>query len=350
MYFRKMKLRTSLLAVASAPYQLITHLRNFFFNKGILKQTESSISVISVGNLKMGGTGKTPHVAYLLDLLTPKNTSVISRGYKRATKGLIEGSKTDSATTLGDEPLELLLRQPDSSFKMIVDSNRRNALNYLKLNHPTTDIAILDDGYQHRYVNRDANILLSEFNNPFFHDKIFPAGSLRERKQEAKRADIIIFTKCPSSITPAEIETYKLKTSKYSSAKIFFTETQNHGVLNKENKLEDLNKHKKYLLVTGIANPNPIYEFLASEKIHFAAKNYKDHHQFSKKDINDILKKMENCDALLTTEKDWMRLKETNLPQLISKEIFRLSIGIQFVGSEQSSIFSTYLNQLLSKK
>ena len=350
MYFRKMKLRTTLLAVLSAPYGLITYLRNFFFNRGILKQTESSISVISVGNLKMGGTGKTPHVAYLLNLFKSNNTAVISRGYKRKSKGLIEGSVMDSVLDLGDEPLELLLGQPQSSFKMIVDSNRRNALNYLKSNHPTTDIAILDDGYQHRYVNRDANILLSEFNYPFFYDKVFPVGNLRERKQEAKRADIIIFTKCPSSLTTGEKETFKLKTAKYSSAKIFFTETQNNGILNAENKLEDLNKNTKYLLVTGIGNPNPIYEFLASEKIHFAAKSYKDHHHFSKKDINEILKKMENCDALLTTEKDWMRLKETNLPQLISKEIFRLSIGIQFVGSEQSSIFSTYLNKLLSKK
>jgi len=287
-----MKLRTSLLAVLSAPYQVITGLRNLFFNCGFLKQTKSSIAVISVGNLKMGGTGKTPHVAYLLDLFAHKNTSVISRGYKRKTKGLIEAKRTDTASTIGDEPLELLLRKPDSSFKMIVDSNRRNALSYLESHKSPTEIAILDDGYQHRYVNRDANILLSEFNNPFFNDKVFPAGSLREEKQEAKRADIIIFTKCPSSLTPEEQETYKLKAKKYSSAKIFFTETQNHGVLNAENKLEALNKNKKYLLVTGIANPNPIYKFLASEKIHFAAKNFKDHHQFSNKDINEILKRL----------------------------------------------------------
>ncbi len=325
-------------------------MRNFFFNSKLLQQTKSSIAVISVGNLKMGGTGKTPHVAYLLDLLSYKKTAVISRGYKRSSKGLIEGHKNDSATKLGDEPLELLNSSPESSFKMIVDANRRNALRYLESHDSPTDIAILDDGYQHRYVDRAANILLSEFNDPFFEDNIFPLGKLRENKKEAKRADIIIFTKCPSTLSGKEKESYILEAGKYSTAKIFFTETLNRGVLNIKNTLEGINKDLKYLLVTGIANPMPIYEFLANEKVHFAAKNFKDHHKFSKKDISEIIKKMENCEALLTTEKDWMRLKETNLPQLLSKEIFRLNIGIQFIGSEEAKLFNTELNQLLSKK
>lgn len=348
MYFRKMNLITILLQIISIPYRLITNLRNWFFNIGILKTYDSYIPVISIGNLNMGGTGKTPHVAYLIEQFPDKNTAIISRGYKRKSSGLIEGSyHTHTARELGDEPMELLRLFHGPKFKMIVESSRKKALKYLENHQSKTDLTILDDGYQHRYAHRDLNILLTDYNEPFFDDAIIPLGTLRENKQNAKRADIILVTKCPNNITKEIQNDFSSQISNYSTAKTFFTTIEYRGLINSNDEVEKIDNTKKYLLITGIANPQPIYEYLAENKIHFAAKKYSDHHSFSKKEIQYIIKKSENCDAIITTEKDWMRLKETNLAKAISIEILRLSIGIKFVDSEQDNTFNKITKSLI---
>ena len=336
-----MNLITILLQILSTPYRLITGLRNRFFNIGILKTYISSIPVISIGNLSMGGTGKTPHVAYLIEQFITKNIAVISRGFKRKSTGLIEGDhQTHTALELGDEPMELLQLFHGPKFKMIVESSRKIALKYLEAHRSKTDLIILDDGYQHRYVHRDLNILLTDYNKPFFEDGIVPLGTLRESKGNANRADIILVTKCPNNITEKIQNDFSSQISNYSTAKTFFTTIEYRGLINSNEELEQIDNTKKYLLITGIANPQPIYEYLAENKIHFAAKKYSDHHNFSKKEIQYIIKKSENCDAIITTEKDWMRLKDTNLPRAISIEVLRLSIGIKFVDSEQDNTFN----------
>ena len=343
-----MNLITILLQILSTPYRLITGLRNRFFNIGILKTYISSIPVISIGNLSMGGTGKTPHVAYLIEQFINKNTAVISRGYKRKSTGLIEGDRhKHTALELGDEPMELLQLFDGPKFKMIVESSRTKALKYLETHQSKTDLIILDDGYQHRYVQRDFNILLTDYNKPFFQDDIIPLGTLREIKENANRADIILITKCPNNITEKIQVDFKTQISNYSTAKTFFTKIEYRGLINSNNEIEQIDKTKKYLLITGIANPQPIYEYLAENKIHFAAKKYSDHHSFSKKEIQHLIKKSENCDAIITTEKDWMRLKETNLAEAISIEVLRLSIGIKFVDSEQENTFNKLIKSLL---
>jgi len=343
-----MNLITILLQILSSPYRLITSLRNQLFNIGILKTYDSSIPVISIGNLSMGGTGKTPHVAYLIEQFFNKNTAVISRGYKRKSNGLIEGDhQIHTAHELGDEPMELLQLFHGPKFKMIVESSRKKALKYLEAHRSKTDLIILDDGFQHRHVRRDLNILLTDYNKPFFEDGIVPLGTLRESKGNANRADIILVTKCPNNITEKIQNDFSSQISNYSTAKIFFTTVEYRGLINSNEELEQIDNTKKYLLITGIANPQPIYEYLAENKIHFAAKKYSDHHNFSKKEIQYIIKKSENCDAIITTEKDWMRLKETNLPSAISIEVLRLSIGIKFVNSEQDNTFNKLTKSLL---
>ena len=349
MYFRKMNLIKILLQIISMPYRLITNLRNWFFNIGILKAYNSSITVISIGNLNMGGTGKTPHVAYLIEQFQDKNTAIISRGYKRKSSGLIEGCyHTHTASEIGDEPMELLRLFHGSKFKMIVISSRKKGLKYIENHQSKTDLIILDDGYQHRYAHRDLNILLTDYNKPFFDDAIIPLGTLREKKQNAKRADIILVTKCPSNIPKKIQNDFSRQISNYSTAKTFFTKIEYLGLINSNDKLEKIDNTKKYLLITGIANPQTIYEYLAKNKIHFEAKKYSDHHSFSKKEIQYIIKKSINYDAIITTEKDWMRLKETKLSEAISIEILRLSIGIKFVDSEQDNTFNNIIKSLIN--
>ena len=328
-------------------YGAITSARNLLFNCGILKSYHSKITVISVGNLSLGGTGKTPHVAHILDLVKMKNRAVISRGYKRKTKGMIEGdTKIHSAKDLGDEPLELLTKFEGPNFKMIVEAERRKALQYLENHSDKSDIIILDDAFQHRYAHRDLNILLSDYSNPFYADFIVPMGRLRESRKGAQRADIIIVTKCPKEISKKEQEEIRKKIENYSKASVYFSQISYKGLIDKDNSIVPLDSNKKYLLITGIANPTPIYEYLAENKIHFAAKKYSDHHNFSRKDIQDIVKKSENCDGIITTEKDWMRLQETEVSKLISIEMYRLIIGINFVNSEQDKNFQKQIINL----
>ena len=348
MYFRKMNLFKIIASPLALIYWMLTSLRNLLFQWGLLKQYKSSIPVVSVGNLSMGGTGKTPHVAFILEKLKTEKKAVISRGYGRRSKNLIEGStQLHTSRDLGDEPMELLQKFEGTDFKMIVEGNRTKALQYLEQQKEKTDIVILDDGFQHQYAQRDLNILLTDYNKPFYTDFIVPMGTLRENRKGAERADIIIVTKCPNNLSAIEQNNLKNKIARYSSAKIFFSKITYQGLINKHNKTEPLDPNKKYLLVTGIANPTPIFDYLNENKIHFAAKKYSDHHNFSKKEIQDILKKSENCDALITTEKDWMRLKETKLPNTIAIDIFRLKIEIQFINSEQNINFKEQIKSQL---
>jgi len=348
MYFRKMNLLKTIASPFALTYCMVSSLRNLLFQRGLLKQYKSNIPVISVGNLSMGGTGKTPHVAFILENLNAKNKAVISRGYGRKSNKLIEGNtQIHTSKDLGDEPLEILRKFEGDNFKMIVEGNRIKALKYLEQHKNKTDIVILDDGFQHRYAQRDLNILLTDYNKPFFEDEIIPLGTLRESKGNANRADVILVTKCPNNISEKIQNDFSSQISNYCTAKTFFTTIEYRGLINSNDELEQIDNTKKHLLITGIANPQPIYEYLAENKIHFAAKKYSDHHSFSKKEIQYIIKKSENCDAIITTEKDWMRLKETNLAEAISIEVLRLSIGIKFVDSEQDNTFNKLTKSLI---
>ena len=203
-------------------YWLLSTSRNVLFKCGLLQQYKSSIPVISVGNLCIGGSGKTPHVALILNHLTDYNKAVISRGYGRKNKILIEAnSEIHSTIDTGDEPMELLQKFEGSSFKMIIDGNRKSALKYLEMHKEKTDIVVLDDGFQHQYVKRDLNILLTDFSNPFYKDLVLPIGGLREHRKGADRADIIIVTKCPKDLCPAIENEIKKRISRYSSGTIF---------------------------------------------------------------------------------------------------------------------------------
>lgn len=347
MYFRAMKFFNTLYRPLSAIYGAITSYRNTLFDRGILKTYRSKLKVISVGNLSVGGTGKTPHVAYILSLFPNKQRAVISRGYKRKSKGLIEGDSTKhNAEILGDEPLELLKKFEGKNFKMIVESKRKNALQYLESHNTPTELVVLDDAFQHRYVDRDINIMLSTYHNPFYKDSIMPQGSLRESKDGAKRADIILISKCPLTLDTNEQELIRKQVSKFSDAKTFFTSIDYKGVISPNNQELDLDKSKKYFLITGIANPQPIYDYLRAKNIHFAAKKYSDHHNFSKKEIDYMIRKSDEYDAILTTEKDWMRLQNTKLPSNVKLDIFRLNIGIKFVEKEQETNFKNLISSL----
>ena len=250
-----------LLSPLSIIYWMITSIRNIAFNLGLLKQYKSKTPVISVGNLSMGGTGKTPHVSYLTSLLSNYKVAIISRGYGRKRKDLIiADSKIHSTRDIGDEPMELLAKFEGDNFTMVVDGDRVKAIKRIEKEHAETQVIILDDGFQHRYVKRNLNLLLTDYNQLFYNDFIIPFGTLREPRKGVKRADAILVTKCRSFIDLKERAKIRTKLSKYSNSPVYFSKIGYEGFKNEKNKT--INHNDSYLVVTGIAKPAPIFEVL----------------------------------------------------------------------------------------
>ena len=283
-------------------YWIVTYLRNLFYDLGFMKSYKIPMKSIVVGNLSVGGTGKTPHIEYLIRLLREKKVATLSRGYGRKTKGFILADEKVDATTIGDEPFQFF-----SKFKNIsvaVDGNRTNGIQQLeKLVNP--EVVLLDDAFQHRKVTAGYYVLLTDYNHLFADDYILPFGNLREPSMGKKRANLIIVTKCPNDITDLAKEkiTQKLKVDVpvYFSHIIYDELVYNS---NSQLRLEEINQSK--LIIAGIANPTSFIEKTKKEGDEFLI--YSDHHEFSAQEIEKIKAKSANK-IIITTEKDYMRLQ-----------------------------------------
>ncbi len=292
-------------------YGLINHIRNLLFDKGVLKTLSHDTVVISVGNLKAGGTGKTPFVEYLLRLLASSyNIAVISRGYGRKTKGYRLVDPQGRAEDFGDEPLQMAKKFPNVLFA--VCESRNKAIEIIEAEYPAIDLVLLDDAYQHRYTARDFNILLTEYNRPFFKDRVLPFGLLREYSQGYKRADCIVVTKCPP-LEERERKDFAEKLKPLPDQRIFFSEIHYRlpYLLNDESRKLNLSEHS-VVLFTGISNNSHIISYLKSKTLLLGTISYNDHHNFSQRDRLHILqefRKLGKADSiLLTTEKDAGRI------------------------------------------
>lgn len=292
-------------------YGLINHIRNLLFDKGVLKTLSHDTVVISVGNLKAGGTGKTPFVEYLLRLLASSyNIAVISRGYGRKTKGYRLVDPQGRAEDFGDEPLQMAKKFPNVLFA--VCESRNKAIEIIEAEYPAIDLVLLDDAYQHRYTARDFNILLTEYNRPFFKDRVLPFGLLREYRQGYKRADCIVVTKCPP-LEERERKDFAEKLKPLPDQRIFFSEIHYRlpYLLNDESRKLNLSEHS-VVLFTGISNNSHIVSYLKSKTLLLGTISYNDHHNFSQRDRLHILqefRKLGKPDSiLLTTEKDAGRI------------------------------------------
>jgi len=318
-----MKLIRFLLFPFAVLYDGITRFRNFLFDKNILKSTSFDTPIIAVGNLSVGGTGKTPQIEYLIRLLKNNyNIAVLSRGYKRKTKGFILADKNVTAEDIGDEPLQFFKKFDDIS--VAVDADRTNGIQNL-LQEKQPDVILLDDAYQHRKVKAGYYILLTKYNDLYSNDFLLPTGYLRESKKGAKRANTIIVTKCPKNLSNKEQENIKKRLKIKQNQSLFFTTIAYNKVL-KGVQSKDINdlKNQEFVLVTGIANPNPLLEYLNTKNLNFIHIPFPDHHHFSNKDLEKIKGVFENIKSegkvILTTEKDYVRL-ENKLDDLYYLEI-----------------------------
>lgn len=318
-------------------YWLITFVRNWLYDKGIFKSHSFTIPIIAVGNLSVGGTGKTPQIEYLIRLLSDNcKVAVLSRGYKRTTEGFILADENATASSIGDEPFQFYSKFPN--IQVAVDANRKNGIENLLQLPKNPDVILLDDAFQHRKVKAGFYILLTAYDDLFCDDYILPFGNLREPSSGKKRADMIIVTKCPKDLS--EIAQQKIREKLKVKQQVFFTNIQyDDYVFGNDCQLlvPEIQSESK-VLVAGIAKPKLFFDFLKNENDETMV--FPDHHHFSKQDCEQILAKA-NGRKIITTEKDFVRLNGL-LPKA---QLFYLPIKSTFLNTNIDKTIEDYVGK-----
>lgn len=330
-------------------YGAIILIRNFFYDKGWLRSFEFDFPVILVGNLSTGGTGKTPHVEYLIRMLrTDYKVATLSRGYKRKMKGYGLATELSLVEDIGDEPK--LYKQKYPEVEVAVSEKRVIGVYYLLNDEPDVRVVILDDGMQHRKIKAGLQILLTQYNKLFTDDHMLPAGNLREPGSGKKRANIIIVTKCPESLTAGEKNNIIQKIKPLSGHKIFFT-TQHYGNLYplfEEQEIKNSNTVQEAIVLSGIAGNIDFQNYIQTKMKVIKTISYADHHYYSDDNIKFLKLKSTDKSIIITTEKDSMRLMEKKELILEHKlSIFVLPLEIKFLGDEEtfSQLITGYISQ-----
>lgn len=335
-----------LLLPVSLIYWLVTLVRNTFYDLGVFTSTQFKVPVISVGNITVGGTGKTPHVEWLISVFGENGTVVLSRGYGRKTKGYLElDSHNLNPESYGDEPVQIKTKFP--AIGVHVCEKRAEGINNITQKHPDTRLIILDDAFQHRAVKPSLSLVLVDYHRPVYNDFTMPSGNLREPHNGLRRADIVIVTKCPDSLSQRQQQTIKQKL-KFDTAKIFFSTFVYGAFTPVFHRSKLLFRPENIFLITGIANPAPLLNHLTGYRItHF---KYADHYSFS---TNDILKVMQafmkeknDKKIILTTEKDAMRLQSfKSMLQPVAPWLYYLPVKVRVLNNEPELINLLKLRQ-----
>ena len=331
-------------------YGLAIKFRNILFEVGVLKSRSFQVPVISVGNITVGGTGKTPHVEYLTRLLKDTfNVAVLSRGYKRKSKGFVKASVQTAVTEIGDEPFQMKQKVPKVT--VAVDKNRCHGIDRLTAEDDKLDVILLDDAFQHRYVKPGVNILLVDYHRLVIYDTLLPAGRLREPLNGKDRADVVIVTKCPKDLKPMEYRVLTRAMNVYPYQQLYFTTLEYDElcpVFSKAGNVPQLSALKdiNVMLLTGIASPQQIEHDLAPYTSHLTPLTFPDHHQFRQKDIqliNDTFAAMPSPKCIITTEKDTTRLLTAQgLSDEVRNNLFMLPVRISFM-QDQEEVFNNYI-------
>jgi len=326
-----MNLLRKLLFPFSILYGLITSIRNFLFDIGILKSYSFDLPIIAVGNLSVGGTGKTPQIEYLIRLLSNKyKIATLSRGYKRQSKGFILAEAGTVAKNLGDEPFQFFQKFP--SIQVAVDADRKNGIEQLLSQTEKPEIILLDDAFQHRKVKAGFYILLTSYGDLYSDDFMLPTGNLRESRSGAKRANIIVVTKCPFNLSHDEQNKIKKRLKVGTNQELYFTFIAYDDCIYGENRKIKVDKIQSAakVLVAGIAKPEPFFYYL--QNLNDVCLSFPDHHNFTDKDILEI-KNLAQNNIIITTEKDYVRLKGS----LPSEQLFYLPIQSSFISGPETS-------------
>ena len=343
-------------------YGAVTNIRNFLYNTEILPSVEFNLPVICIGNITVGGTGKTPHTEYLAGLLRENfRVSTLSRGYKRKTRDFRIATLSSLVNEIGDEPLQILHKYPD--VLVTVDRDRVHGVRRILEERPETEVIILDDGYQHRRITPGFSILLSDFDRLIVRDYLMPYGNLRESKDNMRRADIILITKSPENISPIQRRLIVKEVDKAPYQNLYFTSLIYKDLLpvfdiqdqEKDHSKISLSGNCGVVLITGIANPFPLKEHIektAGEIVHLC---YPDHYNFKEKDIINILSAFNDLKSttkyLITTEKDAVRLREfTNIAKPIRSVFYYIPVEIYFLNDDKNEFDNLIVDYVRKNK
>ena len=329
-------------------YGLVSYIRNRFYDKGIIKSTAFPVPVIGIGNITVGGTGKTPHTEYLAALIKERfRTAVLSRGYGRCTKGYILADGSSTSRIIGDEPLQIRNRFPD--IDVAVCEDRVHGINSL-LESRRPQVIILDDAYQHRKVIPSLNILLVNYNRFLLDDAMLPAGRLREGAGNRRRAHMIIVTKCPGDLTQDAMDEITSRLAVSAKQQVFFTTLEYGDIYPLDGKTTVPAADCPVLAVTGIADPAPLEAQLRKSHSEVQMLSFPDHHAFSKRDISKIenrLASMPDGTAIITTAKDAARLQDAQISEDLKEKIFILPVKPSFINGSEA-FDSAILNHIES--
>ena len=327
-------------------------MRNRLFDRGILSAEEFSIPIISVGNINVGGTGKTPMIEHLIELLSPhKRIAVLSRGYRRKSKGFVLAHPQSTAQELGDEPYQI-----HSKYKQVtvaVDANRRRGIKQLLQLQQPPEVILLDDAHQHRYVRPTLSIVLCDHNRPPYADLLLPAGRLREPISGLQRADMVVLTKCKHLIDDKELrnEAQRLNIDADTLYTAHIEYGMPYNIANKEQStIEQVTKEKHVIVFTGIANPQPLVAYLSRYTTQITTLNYPDHHDFTSRDIDNLVKQMgqNNNTIIITTEKDAARLACAQLPSAVHTRCYVMPLKTVIQPSASHTPFDRKILEILS--
>lgn len=324
------------------PFYWITSARNRAFDKEWLHSCRFDIPTICIGNITVGGTGKTPHTEYLISLLKEtQRVAVLSRGYGRWSKGYIKADAHCTMESIGDEPFQMKEKYPDIT--VAVCEKRATGIERLLNDKEPPSVILLDDAYQHRHVSAGLNILLIDSNRPIWHDCQLPFGRLREDSNGAERADVVIFTKCNGNMPIDKQRGYKEQLKIKAGTPVFFS-TVKYGepypVFTENTKDIHIKQEDKILLLTGIANPQPLKEELIKRGADVTLMQFPDHHNFTAGDFEKVAKRFKQIESheriIITTEKDATRIVgHKELPKEIKERIYALPIEVAFLNDEK---------------
>lgn len=358
----KDRILTCILTPMAWLYGAVTWTRNKMFDLGILKERKFDVPVVSVGNITVGGTGKTPHVEYIVsNLASVYNMAVLSRGYRRKTKGFVLANSKSTPEIIGDEPYQIY-KKYGIKVQVAVCENRRKGIEELLKAYPGIQLIVLDDAFQHRWVKPKVSIMLMDYNRPIFNDKMLPLGRLRESPAQEERADMVIVTKCPETLMPLDFRLMSNRLDLMKFQKLYFSRYEYGGLMPVfpddspyRATLGSLTASDSVLLLTGIAHPRYFVRYFKHYPFKVKVDHYPDHHEFDRDDLKHIEEKFYKLSGehkiIVTTEKDAVRLLHNPyFPQKLKPFTFYLPIAVRIINGLDETDFIGDLREAIDRK
>lgn len=338
--------------ISSGIFSIILNIRHWLFDVGFFKIESFPIPIVGIGNLKVGGTGKTPMTDFIISSFKSNyKIAVLSRGYKRKTNGFVLADSNATSDNIGDEAMLIHLRHPD--ILVAVCEKRTVGVKKIMELDPSISLILLDDAFQHRYIDTTIDILLTEFNSPYHKDYLLPRGMLRDKREQAKRASCIVITKCPSEVKPIEQRLIYKELNLLPYQSIYFTRMEESPFFplfdrGYEESIKTILKGDKVILMTAIADPSHLRDSISNRYNLIKEFNYSDHHNFSVKNLNNAIKvAVENNAYIVVTEKDAVKIYAMNIDSKDKYRFFVAPISIKFFDSKNEDTSNYFINNVV---